>query len=433
MFRTSKSKLAHSTVVAGTLSLLLSSSALAGFHVGGGVRATSFVRAPAMAPLTAAIHPSFDRGSVLRTTNSSVSDRFVGARAVYRPPFPSNSIAGLASHPQGNLPAGVATLNGAPYGISSSWHTPSVGLSAGGTPAASPGIAAYGVTVGTPPAGKTAGQSGSASLGTVQTGAATSGNAQASTVAGLLQPYNGSAAIGSVQLGAGTSGNAQIGARGGLAPYNGPGAAAIGNVQLGTATRGTLPTGVATLRTWPSGQGPNQPGLGTSQAGSGSGTGVTLPAGVWALDQEVAKAKEALKLDNELTAAMTQFQNDVNCYNEELQYMQAALQQLVQQLESCSALGCDAAMLGDQIQMVSAEIKAYQSALLGLIDTAETDFANTVPAGWFFYGYSGPSDAEAWINANPGLGSAIGAAGVQDIINQLSQTSNSLNACYFYY
>lgn len=149
MFRTSKSKLAHATVLAGTISMLLSSSALAGFHVGGGVRATSFVRAPAMARVTAAIHPSFDRGSVLRSTNSP--DRFGGARAVYRPPFPSNGIAGLASHPQGNLPAEVATLKGAPYGISSGWHAPSVG----GNPAPSPDVAAYGVTVGTPPVGAT--------------------------------------------------------------------------------------------------------------------------------------------------------------------------------------------------------------------------------------------------------------------------------------
>jgi hypothetical protein len=150
MFRTSKSKLAHTIVIAGTLSMLLSSSALAGFHVGRGVRATSFVRAPAMARVTMAIHPSFERGSVVRPTNSP--DRFVGARAVDRAPFPSNGTAGVASHPQGNLPAGIATLKGAPYGISSGWHAPTLGPSVGGNPAPSPGIAAYGVTVATPPA-----------------------------------------------------------------------------------------------------------------------------------------------------------------------------------------------------------------------------------------------------------------------------------------
>ena len=150
MFRTFKSKLAHTIVVAGTISMLLSSSALAGFHVGGGVRATSFVRAPAMARVTTAIHPSFERGSVVRPTNSP--DRFVGARAVDRTPFPSNGIVGVASHPQGNLPAGVATLKVTSYGISSGWHAPTLGPSVGGNAAPSPGIAAYGVTVATAPA-----------------------------------------------------------------------------------------------------------------------------------------------------------------------------------------------------------------------------------------------------------------------------------------
>jgi hypothetical protein len=163
MFRTSKPKLAHATVVAGTISLLLSSSALAGLHGGGGVRSASFVRAPAMARVTAAIHPSFDRGNMLRATNGPAPDRFSGARAVSRAPFPSNGIAGVASHPQEHLPPGISVLKGGP--------------SVGGNPAPAPGIAAYGVTVAIPPAGKAAGQNGSATLGTVQTGAATSGNA----------------------------------------------------------------------------------------------------------------------------------------------------------------------------------------------------------------------------------------------------------------
>ena len=148
MSRISKSTLAQTTVVAGTISLLLSSSTLAGFHVGGG-RATSFVRAPAMTRVTAAIHPSLGGSTVSRPTNSSVLNRFVGARAVYRPPFPSNGVAGVASHPQQNLSPGVALLKGAPYGTPSGWHAPNMG----GNSAPSPGIAAYGVTAGVPPAG----------------------------------------------------------------------------------------------------------------------------------------------------------------------------------------------------------------------------------------------------------------------------------------
>ena len=266
MFRTSKSNLAHATVFAGTVSLLLSSSAFAGFHVGGGFRTGSFIRAPAMARVTAAIHPSFDRGSVLRATNSAAPDRFVGVRAVYRAPFPSNGIAGMASHPQQTLPPGVALLKGTPSG----WHAPSfgssIGSSVGGNPAPSPGIAAYGVTIATAPAGKTVGQNGAATLGTVQTSAATSGNAPAGALGGLFAPYSGPGAIGSLQLGAGTSGNAQTGALGGLF-YNGPGA--IGSVQLGAATSGNVNRPVVTGSVW----------NGRSRIGGGAGGNVPISVG----------------------------------------------------------------------------------------------------------------------------------------------------------
>jgi len=50
MLRTSKSRLAHATMIAGAISLLLSSSAFAGFNGAGGFRGGSFGVARAATP-----------------------------------------------------------------------------------------------------------------------------------------------------------------------------------------------------------------------------------------------------------------------------------------------------------------------------------------------------------------------------------------------
>jgi hypothetical protein len=340
MFRTSKSTLARSTVVAGTLSLLLSSSALAGFHGTG-----SFARAPATDRAT--IHPSFDRGNMLRATSGHAPDRFGGARAVSRPPFSSNRIAGVASHPHENLPPAISIPKG----------TPSVG----GNPAPSPGIAAYGVTVATPPAGKTAGQNGSVALGTMQTGAAT-GNAPIGEFGGLLQGYNGPGNIGKVQLGAGSSGNGQIGARGGLSPYHGPGAAPVGGP----------PTGTTTLRTLPGGQGPSQPGLGTTQTGSGSGTVFTIPPALWAMDQEEAKIKAEVQLAN----LMGQINAEINVIDATIQNYQTQLQQVMQSLADCPNTMC----LQSQIDYWQQWEQQLMSMIQGL-QTCKFDLADKAGLG----------------------------------------------------
>ena len=155
MFSTSRSKLAHATVVAGTISLLLSSSALAGFHVGGGFRGGglhggSFVRAPAMARVTAAIHPSFGRGNMLRATSGPAPDRFGGARAVYRRPGQNGSAA------LGTVQTGAATGNAQIGAVASLFQ-------------------AY---------------NGPNNIGPVQFGAGTSGNGQIGARGGLLH-YRG--------------------------------------------------------------------------------------------------------------------------------------------------------------------------------------------------------------------------------------------------
>lgn len=153
-------------------------------------------------------------------------------------------------------------------------------------------------------------------------------------------------------------------------------------------------------------QGVNQPGQGATQAG------IDWPAGY-----NQAQKSEALKLDNELTTAMTDFQADLGCYNEEIQLVQMELKNMVQQLESPSCDANCADQLASQIQELGAFLTQLQGSESQTIWYWEIVFSKIVGSSYYIIS---PSWAQAFIAANPGLGGALGAAAVQSIINQLT-------------
>jgi len=100
------------------------------------------------------------------------------------------------------------------------------------------------------------------------------------------------------------------------------------------------------------------------------------------------------------------------------------IKQLQQQLASST---CDTSC----VEMLGAQIQGLQTFLLSLQASQNTTIANWE---WIFMSIVGedvwfsPSQAQAWIAANPGLGGTIGAAGVQKIINQLSLAQSLMYA-----
>jgi hypothetical protein len=181
----------------------------------------------------------------------------------------------------------------------------------------------------------------------------------------------------------------------------------IGNIGLGSFGQGVSS---------------NQPGQGANQ-GSASTPVYTLPPAILKEDALIAQYRENVQLNNELTNAMTYFESALGCYAEETQLLQNKIQQLQQQIASPN---CDTTCIeqaGLQIQNLQALLQSLSTA----VAQWEWIFITITGAG-SNAGLSTIPQVLAWIAAVPGYGAAIGPAGVQSIVNQLTTAETVMYA-----